>query len=172
MKNLINSFSILFLINCINASKPSTSLRMKTIKNKYRKESVSSIRKRVLPILKKELLSKDLVFGAQVFVRIFKESNEFELWIKSKKKFKLFKIYKICSWNGELGPKLREGDGQSSEGFYWVTKKRLNPWSSYHLSFNLGFPNRYDRNHNRTGSYLMVHGDCVSIAPGFWKVGT
>lgn len=30
-------------------------------------------------------------------------------------------------------------------------------------SFNLGFPNAYDHAHSRTGSYLMVHGDCDSI---------
>ena len=39
----------------------------------------------------------------------------------------------------------------------------MNPNSSYHLSFNLGFPNAYDRAHGRTGSFLMVHGECVSI---------
>jgi murein L,D-transpeptidase YafK len=32
-----------------------------------------------------------------------------------------------------------------------------------HLSFNLGFPNAYDRSHGRTGSFLMVHGGCTSI---------
>ena len=56
-----------------------------------------------------------------------------------------------------------EGDGQAPEGFYEVRPDSLNPHSSYHLSFNLGFPNRYDRAHGRTGSYLMVHGDCASI---------
>jgi murein L,D-transpeptidase YafK len=39
----------------------------------------------------------------------------------------------------------------------------MNPFSSYHLSFNLGYPNAYDRAYGRTGNYLMVHGDCVSI---------
>ena len=27
----------------------------------------------------------------------------------------------------------------------------------------MGFPNAYDQSHQRTGSYLMVHGDCVSV---------
>ncbi|MGI9356018.1 MAG: L,D-transpeptidase family protein, partial [Rhizobiaceae bacterium] len=36
------------------------------------------------------------------------------------------------------------------------------PKSSYHLSFNMGFPNRYDRAHGRTGAHLMVHGACSS----------
>jgi murein L,D-transpeptidase YafK len=39
----------------------------------------------------------------------------------------------------------------------------MNPHSQFHLSFNLGFPNAYDRARGRTGSYLMVHGNCVSI---------
>jgi murein L,D-transpeptidase YafK len=38
----------------------------------------------------------------------------------------------------------------------------MNPNSSYHLAFNLGFPNRYDQAHGRTGSHLMVHGACSS----------
>ena len=75
----------------------------------------------------------------------------------------MFKSYAICSFSGDLGPKLKQGDWQSPEGFYFVKPIQLNPWSQYHLSFNLGFPNRYDREHSRTGSALMVHGDCVSI---------
>jgi murein L,D-transpeptidase YafK len=39
----------------------------------------------------------------------------------------------------------------------------LNPNSRFHLSFNLGFPNAYDRSLGRTGSFLMVHGNCVSV---------
>lgn len=49
------------------------------------------------------------------------------------------------------------------EGFYFVKPNQLNPYSTYHLSFNLGYPNQYDRIHKRTGSALMIHGSCVSI---------
>src|SRR5690606_19870601 len=45
----------------------------------------------------------------------------------------------------------------------FVDAGRLNPWSRFHLSFNLGYPNKYDMAHGRTGSALMVHGSCVSI---------
>ena len=38
----------------------------------------------------------------------------------------------------------------------------MNPQSSYHLSFNIGFPNTYDQSHGRTGQHLMVHGACSS----------
>ena len=39
----------------------------------------------------------------------------------------------------------------------------MNPNSSFHLAFNLGYPNNYDRAHKRSGSALMVHGKCRSI---------
>jgi murein L,D-transpeptidase YafK len=39
----------------------------------------------------------------------------------------------------------------------------MNPASTFHLSFNLGYPNQYERDLGRTGDFLMVHGDCVSI---------
>jgi len=106
-----------------------------------------------------------LAVGAEVFIRIFKTESDLELWIKTPTAttFELAETFPICRWSGKLGPKLREGDGQSPEGFYQVRRSSLNPNSSYHLSFNLGFPNEYDRAHSRTGSYLMVHGACVSI---------
>jgi len=100
--------------------------------------------------------------GDPVFIRIFKAESELELWIRHGKRFHLLQTYPVCAWSGELGPKLREGDGQSPEGFYFVTRSRLNPNSRFHLAFNLGFPNRYDRAHGRTGSFLMVHGGCAS----------
>ena len=102
-------------------------------------------------------------FGAPVYVRIFKEDSELELWLQRGDDFALWKTYPICNFSGALGPKLKEGDRQSPEGFYRVGLGSLNPNSSYHLSFNLGFPNPYDRAKSRTGSFLMVHGDCLSI---------
>ena len=53
-------------------------------------------------------------------------------------------------------------DGANAGTFGWISSG-MNPNSGYHLSFNLGFPNEYDRHHGRTGSALMVHGACVSI---------
>ena len=76
--------------------------------------------------------------------------------------YKLFKTYEICAWSGTLGPKLKEGDRQSPEGFYTITPGLMNPNSNFYLAFNTGFPNKFDRAHGRTGSDLMVHGDCSS----------
>jgi murein L,D-transpeptidase YafK len=119
---------------------------------------------RVAPKLRTELSEKRLEFGSPIFIRIFKESKELELWVEIDDTFKLFKNYDICTWDsGTLGPKRQLGDGQAPEGFYYVRAIQLNPLSNFHLSFNLGYPNRYDRINGRTGSALMVHGSCVSI---------
>lgn len=113
--------------------------------------------------LQARLAARGLSLGAPVFIRIFKRSSELELWMKKGDRFTLFATYPICRWSGRLGPKLREGDRQSPEGFYTVSRAQLNPRSRWHRSFNLGFPNRFDRAHGRTGSFLMVHGGCSSI---------
>ncbi len=118
----------------------------------------------VEPSLKETLAQKGLTYGAPIFMRIFKDPGVLEVWLEGDDEtFVLFKSYDICTFSGNLGPKIQEGDRQSPEGFYFVNAGRLNPWSRFHLSFNLGYPNSYDRSHGRTGSALMVHGNCVSI---------
>ena len=114
--------------------------------------------------LKEQLSTQGLKYGSPIFIRIFKDPGVLEVWVESNNgTFVNFKNYNICTFSGGLGPKLKEGDEQSPEGFYFVNAGRLNPWSRFHLSFNLGYPNQYDRFHGRTGSALMVHGNCVSI---------
>lgn len=102
--------------------------------------------------LEQELSDQELILGAPIFIRIFKASAELEVWLRKDENYHLFKTYPICAYSGSLGPKLREGDLQSPEGFYYVRPGQMNPNSRYHLAFNLGFPNRYDRANGRTGS--------------------
>jgi murein L,D-transpeptidase YafK len=128
-----------------------------------RSDRSAAASKRVRPALESALRVKGLRWGAPAFIRIFKEEKQLELWVDDGKQFKLFKTWAICKFSGELGPKLMEGDGQAPEGFYFVPRARMNPRSRFHLSFNLGYPNAYDRARQRTGSALMVHGNCVSI---------
>jgi murein L,D-transpeptidase YafK len=101
---------------------------------------------------------------APILIRVFKEESVLEVWKKQKAsgRYTLLKEYEICKWSGVLGPKLKEGDRQAPEGFYTIRPAQMNPNSSYHLSFNIGFPNEYDRAHGRTGTHLMVHGACSS----------
>ena len=98
-----------------------------------------------------------------IFMRIFKEEGELEIWKQGRDgRYILLESYEICTWSGELGPKFAEGDRQAPEGFYTNTPAQMNPNSNFYLSFNLGFPNAFDRSHGRTGSHLMVHGACSS----------
>ncbi|WP_332065197.1 murein L,D-transpeptidase family protein [Bartonella sp. CB189] len=100
---------------------------------------------------------------APIMMRFFKEENVAEIWKKNRTgTFMLVARYGICKWSGDLGPKYKEGDFQTPEGFYTISASQMNPFSKYYLSFNIGFPNLYDQVHGRTGSYLMVHGSCFS----------
>ncbi len=103
--------------------------------------------------------------GSPIFLRAVKEEDLLELWVKpdNGERYILAKRYPIAAWSGELGPKMKEGDGQTPEGFYEVKVGALNPRSNYHLSFNIGYPNAYDRAQGRTGSFIMIHGSDVSI---------
>lgn len=118
------------------------------------------------PLTKQSLMllgKKGMAPEAPIFVRIFKEESELEVWkARDDGRFYHFKTYPICHWSGELGPKQKEGDKQAPEGFYTVAANQLNPNSQFHVSFNLGYPNAYDRAHGRTGQFLMVHGKCKS----------
>ncbi|MEO0618253.1 MAG: murein L,D-transpeptidase family protein [Pseudomonadota bacterium] len=109
------------------------------------------------------MAKKDMRQSDPIFIRIFKKEAELEVWKqRTDGRYYHFKTYPICNYSGALGPKLKQGDRQSPEGFYTVGRGQLNPNSKYHLAFNLGFPNRFDTSHGYTGNYLMVHGDCTS----------
>jgi len=129
------------------------------------KNRVSDAEQRLGERMKRELADKTLQSGSPVFLRAFKEERELELYVQSGStgKFELFRTYPIVAASGHLGPKMAEGDGQVPEGFYAVGQSAMNPNSSYHLAFNIGYPNAYDRAHGRTGSFIMVHGANVSV---------
>lgn len=129
------------------------------------KDRVEQVRERVMPKLKQALDERGLKWGGPVFLRAFKESSELEVWLQKGKdqEWELFDTWKVAAWSGKLGPKQREGDYQTPEGFYAVRPGQLNPRSSFHLSFNIGYPNGYDLHRGRTGSLIMVHGSNVSI---------
>jgi murein L,D-transpeptidase YafK len=98
-----------------------------------------------------------------IVVRLFKEEAELEVWKQDTTgRFQILKTYPICRWSGDLGPKLYEGDRQAPEGFYTITPELMNPNSNYYLSINFGFPNTFDKANKRSGSFLMIHGDCLS----------
>ena len=118
----------------------------------------------VVDDVESDVNDQPLPLGEHIFVRIFKEEQVLELWTRGDaEQFRLVRRYPICKFSGHLGPKLRQGDRQSPEGFYEVMRGQMNPNSRYHLAFNIGYPNAFDRAHERTGSAIMVHGRCVSV---------
>ena len=113
--------------------------------------------------MKADLQDKQMDTDSPILVRLFKEEAELEVWKKNRNgEYAILKTYPICRWSGGLGPKVKEGDRQAPEGFYAITPGQMNPNSNYYLAFNTGYPNSFDRAWGRTGSQLMVHGDCSS----------
>ena len=113
--------------------------------------------------MRADLLKRNMPIESAILVRVFKQESELEVWKQDAAgRYELLKTYPMCRWSGELGPKIKEGDRQAPEGFYNITPAQMNPNSQFYLSFNLGYPNAYDRAHGRTGAHLMVHGDCSS----------
>jgi murein L,D-transpeptidase YafK len=104
-----------------------------------------------------------LAASAPILMRAFKKESEIEVWKRAAGgRYVLLKTFPICRWSGQLGPKTKTGDRQTPEGFYPVAPRLMNPNSRYFLSFDVGYPNAYDRAHGGTGSAVMVHGTCSS----------
>ena len=101
--------------------------------------------------------------NAPVLIRAYKKEAELEIWkMKADGHYAYLKSFPMCRWSGQLGPKVREGDRQVPEGFYSITPARMNPNSAYYLSFDVGYPNAYDRALGHSGGSIMVHGVCSS----------
>ena len=121
--------------------------------------------KELSPQLLLLLQQKNMPKPSPILVRIFKEESELEVWKQDTTgHFQILKIYPICRWSGDLGPKVHEGDRQAPEGFYTITPELMNPNSNYYLAINTGFPNTFDKANNRDGTFLMVHGDLTKRA--------
>ena len=107
---------------------------------------------------------KGMELRSPILVRLFKEESTLEVWKQERRsgRYTFLKEYEICTWSGVLGPKIKEGDRQAPEGFYTVRPAQMNPNSALYLSFDMGYPNEFDRAWGRTGSNLMVHGACSS----------
>ena len=97
-------------------------------------------------------------------ILVFKNERLVELHAKG---WEAPRVYKMTGFNGKLGPKLREGDGQIPEGVYGV--EYLNPNSAFHLSLKVSYPNATDRRHaqesgrDNLGGDIMIHGGKATV---------
>jgi hypothetical protein len=104
--------------------------------------------------------------AAAAFIAL-KEEGRLELWAQGGEGWRFVRSYLIRAASGRLGPKLRQGDRQVPEGVYRISA--LNPYSRYHLSMRLDYPNAFDRARAADdgrldlGGDIMIHGNRVSI---------
>jgi murein L,D-transpeptidase YafK len=74
----------------------------------------------------------------------FKTEQHLEVWATNHSgQQERLANFPFTGYSGQLGPKLREGDGQIPEGIYTI--EYLNPNSNYHLSMKINYPNAFDQ---------------------------
>lgn len=89
------------------------------------------------------------------------------LVIKSERKLHLqhrgntVKSYRVSLGKKPLGPKEREGDLKTPEGFYWIDWRK--PSENFNLSMHISYPNARDLAKAKklgvpAGSMIMLHG--------------
>lgn len=117
--------------------------------------------------LKRKLSQLDIdTSQMELYLLAYKEEKQVEVWVRNKgtQAFRILDSYEICQNSGVLGPKRRQGDLQVPEGFYHISA--WNPWSSFHLSLCINYPNRSDRVlgvQGNLGGDICIHGSCVTI---------
>ena len=129
-------------------------------------DRVATARARVEKTLREMFAEAGLQYPPErLFIRAFKREGELELWsAPAIGGFRLVATYAVTCGSGGPGPKRREGDGQTPEGFYIID--RLNPRSSFHLSMGLNYPNASDRilsDREKPGYDIFIHGRASSI---------
>lgn len=102
----------------------------------------------------------------RIFWRAFKWNKVLELWAFSEDsaRYIMVKSLPICEVIGDLGPKRKEGDLQIPEGFYYL--ENFNPYSKYHLSIKISYPNKSDSifgSPGQLGGDIYIHGGCETI---------
>jgi hypothetical protein len=104
--------------------------------------------------------------AAEIFIRVFKRERVLELWARPREtnRFLLLKSYAVCALAGTVGPKRRQGDNQTPEGFYEIDE--FNPASQYLLSLHINYPNASDRvlgSRHAPGGSIFIHGGCKTL---------
>ncbi len=117
-------------------------------------------------ILQKELSNEAIKGAFNMYIIAYKSEGKLEVWLQNKpqKKYKLFKTYNFSAHSGTLGPKVKQGDKQTPEGFYNINV--FNPKSNFHLSLGVNYPNNVDLQRSGTenpGNDIYIHGDRVTI---------
>ena len=87
----------------------------------------------------------------------------------------VIKSYRISLGKQPKGPKFREGDNRTPEGFYWIDWRKTS--NNYNLSMHISYPNANDRQAATAkglapGGMIMVHGTPVDEEYPEWYFHT
>lgn len=104
--------------------------------------------------------------GLNILIVAYKAEAQLELYAKKpdETRYRKLAVWPICAISGKLGPKRRQGDRQTPEGFYRID--RFNPVSNFHLSIGVDYPNAADKLKTRAadpGGDIFIHGSCVTV---------
>ncbi len=103
------------------------------------------------------------------------------LVLKSERKLQLLhrgevlRSYRVSLGKQPRGPKYREGDNRTPEGFYWIDWRKTS--DNYNLSMHISYPNARDRAAATAkglapGGMIMVHGTPVDAEYPEWYFHT
>ena len=170
--------------------------KVAAIKESTKETSPAFIKKRLEELighyLKSVFIKKNLKYPpCYLLLRVFKLEKECEIWVKEAKNDSIYLVLTlpICAVDDEPGPKLKQGDGKTPEGFYncselygsnlWFMWIRLNPdeiensgkcnvgssfrlWLDYPNLNDVGRTEKYIGLKKDPGGAICVHGNCVT----------
>jgi len=99
--------------------------------------------------------------GNKILIIIFKTEKRLELWMDIAGEYKFLKSYPIISYSGKLGAKVSIKDKQAPEGYYSINIHRIIRKDELFTKLDLGFPNRYDKEHNVSSGYASIHNPSI-----------
>ncbi len=102
----------------------------------------------------------------EILIVAYKKERLIHLWARSdtNKTLLFIKQYPFTAFSGTLGPKRKQGDLQIPESFYYIN--HFNPYSNFHLSMKISYPNQSDSILGKKGSLgneIRIHGSFVTI---------
>ncbi len=121
------------------------------------------------PLLMAKFLKSGVSYPPKkIALLAFKQEQNIELWAQdSSEVWRYISSFPLTAYSGILGPKLKENDGQIPEGIYKLTM--FNPFSRWHLSLMINYPNDFDRAHairdgrHKLGGDIFIHGKNSSV---------
>jgi murein L,D-transpeptidase YafK len=111
----------------------------------------------------------DLTHVKAAFIRVIKSEHRLDLLDS---KGRTIRSYRVSLGYNPDGPKMKEGDGRTPEGRYFIDNR--NDRSAYHRSLHISYPNPQDLARARqaglrTGGSIFIHGKPNDKTGVWWR---